>query len=78
MELFLFTGGWVCFQAQSDVEYTDCISTEGLVIPQWVSWYQHLAIWRWGSGNAGALENVEYPIIAMALRSTLPRSDSTW
>ena len=30
------------------------------------------------SDNAGALGNLEYPFIAIAPRSTLTRSDSTW
>ena len=38
----------------------------------------HLTIWWWGSSNAGALENVEYPFIASASRSTLTWSGSTW
>ena len=42
-------------------------------IPLW-----HKAIWWWGSSNAGALVNVEYPFIAIAPRSTLVRSGSTW
>ena len=37
-----------------------------------------LKIWWWGSSNAGALWNAEYPFIAIAPRSTLARSDSTW
>ena len=43
----------------------------GVRHPQRVSWW-------WGSSNAGALGNAEYPFIAIALRSTLPRSGSTW
>ena len=32
----------------------------------------------WGSSSAGALENVEYPFIAIAPRSTLALTGSTW
>ena len=38
----------------------------------------HQTIWWWGSGNAGALGNAEYPFNAVAPRSTLARSGSTW
>ena len=37
-----------------------------------------LKIWGRGSSNAGALENTEYSFIAIALRSTLIQSGSTW
>ena len=43
-----------------------------------VSWIWHKAIWWWGSSNAGALGNTEYPFIAVAPRSTLARLGSTW
>ena len=46
--------------------------------PQQVSWIWHKTIWWWGSSNAGALGNVEYPFIAIAPRSTLAWSGSTW
>ena len=44
----------------------------------WVSWIWHWAIWCCGSSNTEALENTEYPFIAIAPRSTLARSGSTW
>ena len=34
--------------------------------------------WWWGSRNAGALGNTKYPFIAIASRSTLAQSGSTW
>ena len=37
-----------------------------------------LKIWWWGSSDAGALGNADYPFIAIAPRSTLARSGSTW
>ena len=43
-----------------------------------VSYIWHLTIWRWCSSNAGALGNAEYPFIAIASRSTMTRSGSTW
>ena len=42
--------------------------------PQPVSWIWYKTIWWWGSSNTGALGNVEYPFIAIALRSTQARS----
>ena len=42
----------------------------GLRLHQWVSQIWHKTIWWWGSRNAGLLRNVEYPFIAIALRST--------
>ena len=42
------------------VEYTSCISALGLKLLQKVSWIWHNLI-VWGSSNAGALGNVEYP-----------------
>ena len=36
------------------------------------------SIWWWGSSNAGALGNAEYPFIAFVLKSNLGRSDSSW
>ena len=51
----------------------------GVRLPhQWVSCIWHETIWWWGSSNAGALGNTEYPFIAIARRSTLTRSGSTW
>ena len=44
----------------------------------WVSWIWHKTIWWWGSSNAGALGNAEYPFIAITLRFTLTLSGSTW
>ena len=38
---------------------------------QWVSGYDTLAIWWWGSSNARALGNAEHPFIAIAPGSTL-------
>ena len=45
---------------------------------QRVSWIWHETIWWWGSSNAGALGNVEYPVIVIAPRSTLAWHGSTW
>ena len=45
---------------------------------QQVSWIWHQAIWWWGSNNAGPLGNAEDPFIAIAPRSTLAQSGSTW
>ena len=39
---------------------------------------RYAILWWWGSSTAGALENAEYPVIAIAPRSTLARSGSTW
>ena len=39
-------------------------------LSQWVLWIWHKTVWWWGSSNAGALENAEYPFIAIAPRST--------
>ena len=50
----------------------------GVRPPPRVSWIWHYTIWWWGSSNAGALGNAEYPFIAIAPRSTLARSGSTW
>ena len=41
-------------------------------------WLLCNTIWWWGSSNAGALGNVEYPFIGIAPRSTLTQSGSTW
>ena len=65
-------------QSAGPVEYTDCFSTEGKTAPQRVSWKWHLTIWWRDSSNAGALENVKYPFIAITPRSTQARRDSTW
>ena len=35
-----------------------------------------LTIWWWGSSNAGALGNVEFPFIAIALGFTLAQGGS--
>ena len=64
-------------QLAGTVEYTDCISVEGYDSPR-VSWIWHKAIWWWGSSNAGALGNAEYPFIAIAPKSTLAQSGSIW
>ena len=47
-------------------------------LPQRVSWIWHYMIWWWGFSNTGALGNVEYLFIAIAPRSTLAWSGSTW
>ena len=63
-------------QLAGALEYTDCISTEG-----WDSSNEcpnMTLIWWWGSSNARALRNAEYPFIAIAPRYTLARSGSTW
>ena len=44
----------------------------------WVSWIWHLTIWWWGFWNNGTLGNAEHPFIAIAPRSTLTLSGSTW
>ena len=53
-------------------------SCRGTRFPQRVSWIWHLTVWWWGSCDGGALGNAEYSFIAIAPRSTLPRSSSTW
>ena len=67
--------------AQSDeaVEYIHCFSAEGNPTPhQWVSWIWYYTIWWWGSSNAWALGNAQYPFIAITPKSTLAWSGSTW
>ena len=44
---------------------------------QRVSWIWHYTIWRWSFSNDRALENAEYPFIAITPSSTLARSGST-
>ena len=39
-------------------------------------WYDTKQIWWWGSSNAGALGNVEYPFIVIAPRHTMARCGS--
>ena len=46
-------------------------------LPQRMSRICHYTMWWWGSSNAGALENEEYPFITIALKSTLFRSGIT-
>ena len=50
----------------------------GVRCPQRVSLLCYKTNWWWGSRNAEALRNVEYPFIAIAFRSTLVWSGSTW
>ena len=50
----------------------------GLRFLQWVSWIWQKTIWLWGSSNIGAIGNVEYPFIAIALGTTLAQNGSTW
>ena len=45
--------------------------------PQQVSWIRQSTIWWLDSNNAEALENAEYPFIAIAPRFTRSRNDST-
>ena len=45
---------------------------------QWVFWIWHHIIWWWGASKAGALGNVDYLFIALAPRSTLIQSGSTY
>ena len=59
------------------VEYTDCISAEGKILPTYALdiTLNNLMVrirycWIWG--------NAEYPFIAIAPRSTQAQSDSTW
>ena len=47
-------------------------------LPQQVFWIWHKTIWWRGSSNAGALGNAEYFFIAIAPKSTLAWSVSTW
>ena len=47
-------------------------------LSQQVSWMGQWTIWWWGSSNAGDLGNAEYHFIAIAPRSTLAWSGSTW
>ena len=51
---------------------------KGVRHPQRVSCIWYKTIWWWGSSNAGALGNVDYPFIAIVPRSTLTRNGSTW
>ena len=60
------------------VEYTDCTFTEEYDPTQCVSWIWHKTIWWWSSSNAGALESIEYPFIAITSNPTLAWSGSTW
>ena len=50
----------------------------GVRLLQGVSCIWHSTIWWWGSSDAGAWGNAEYPFIAIAPRSTLPWNGSTW
>ena len=50
----------------------------GVRLLQQMSWIWHKTIWWWGSSNAGALGNAEYPFIVIAFMSTLAWSGSTW
>ena len=50
----------------------------GIRLLLWVFCIWHQTIWWWCSSNSGALRNEEYPFIAIAPRSTLSRSGSTW
>ena len=50
----------------------------GKTTPPRLSWIWHKPIWWWGSRNAEAFGNAEYSFIAIAPRSTLTRSGSTW
>ena len=67
-------------QSAGAVEYTECFSAEGQEPPppQRVSWYDA----KQSDGEVPAMlelwGNAEYPFIAIAPRSTLPRSGSTW
>ena len=65
-------------QLAGAVEYTDCFSAEEYPPPNKCPGYNTKKIWWWGSSNAPALWNVEYPVIAIAPSSTLARSGSTW
>ena len=49
----------------------------GLKLLQRVSWIWYYTMRWWGSSNAGALGNAEYPFITIALWSTLSRNGST-
>ena len=66
-------------QSAGAVEYTDYTSAEGKTPPtNECPGYNTKKIWWRGPSNAGDLENVEYPFIAIAPRSTLARRGSTW
>ena len=58
-------------QSAQAVEYTDSISADGedLLPPR---------LNKYTGYNTGALGNTEHPIIAIAPRSSLTRSGSTW
>ena len=55
------------------IEYTDCFFAEG----QDPATSVLDMIW-WGSSNAGAFGNVEYPFINIASWSSLARSANNW
>ena len=62
-------------QSAGAVEYTDCISAEGFSQNECPGY--NTKQW-WDSSNAGVLRNAKYYFIAIALRSTLAQSGSTW
>ena len=67
--IYIYIYRWLA-QSAGTVEYADCFSTEGWDPPTKKS-VRGLTICWWSSGNA------EYPLIAIAPRSTLAQSGST-
>ena len=78
-DLLIFFGSFFpAAQSAGTVEYTDCISADGVkhpikcVLDMTLKW-----IWWWGIGP-GVLGNVEYTFIAITPRSTQLRRNSTY
>ena len=59
-------------------EYANCTSVEGYDSRNECPRYVTKQSDGWVSSDAGALENVDYPFISIASRSTLVRSCSIW
>ena len=70
---------FIIAQSAGAVKYTNCTSAEGYDPQQRSVMYMTLNnLMVWGSSIAGALGNVKYSFIAIAPRSTLFQSGSTW
>ena len=81
--------GWSVSRRRKETRWPDCpvgrscrihqlLLCRELRLPQWVSWLWHTKkVWSWGSRNAGALGNAEYPIISICSWSTLAWRVST-
>ena len=69
---------FISWPSQLRLQNTSTASLHRGRLPQRVFWIWHETNWRWGSSNAGTLKNAEYPFIAIAPRSTLTWSGSTW